>query len=195
MLMPEFRVANRALPVPLGQSEEDLAKRVLEYFNSNNMVIPFTASGRLTSRGLCICFDARCAQARDAGDVMSAARLGAGPWHLAMLSAGLLAMEIAVGDHDRSPCYAARTLAVDQRHVARAYELLSFLHESRAQWQLSKQVALTANHEERRFVQEATRRAAAAAPAGVHLPASQFDAWVHSRIEAVVAGQPPQGAV
>ena len=77
-----------------------LAERVLNYFSVAHTEIPWTEDALLGHKGICTCFNAECAVRRDEGDVEEAARLGAAPWHLAMLSSALLVLEIPVGEHD-----------------------------------------------------------------------------------------------
>ena len=177
VLMPEIRVANRNVPVPEGQSEKALAARVMAYFDQSHESVPFTASGALTLRGLSTCFDAQCATRRDAGNVMEAARLGAGPWHLAMLSAGLLLMEIAVGEYDGTPELADGNLAIDQHHVVRAYELLQILHGIRAAWHSADSSRDAAVSSRRVSQAEIARNAAAATQPGMPLNVEEYGLW------------------
>ena len=131
----EFRGPNRAVDLAAGHDEVSVATRVLDYFSDPHMTVPFSGAGRLTFQGLCTCFTVQCALSRDSGDVMGAARLGVGPWHLAMLSASLLVLEIGVGCCDHAPeLVASKLLCIESHHVARAYELLGLLQRQRACW-------------------------------------------------------------
>ena len=127
-LTPEFRVANREVdPLP-GMDLTSIADRVIAYFSTSHMDIPWTACAKRLFRGFCAVFDANTAVARGEGDVAKAARLGAAPWHLSNLSAALLIFEIGMGEHSGSERYRDKSLQVSESHVTRAYKLLSFLH-------------------------------------------------------------------
>lgn len=177
VLQPYFRVANRALDVPPGQNVNELADRLLRYFSNSHMEIPLTESARLALTGLGTCFNAQCALARDRGDVLQAARLGIAPWHLAMLSAGLLLTEIAVGDYTGTLALESRQLHVEQHHVIRAFDLLTVLHQMRDEWSVSIRRDAVRQAEENAAVEEATRRAAAAGPPGGARKPEGFAAW------------------
>ena len=64
----------------------------------------------------------------------SRSRRHAGPWHLAMSSAGLLLLEIGFGIDDRSEEMKAKALCVEEDHVLRAYELLVLFLGVREIW-------------------------------------------------------------
>ena len=181
--VPEIRVANRSIDIPRGQKEEDLARRVLDYFATPNMEVPLTGSAALTLSGLCTCFNAQCAVARDCGDVMKAARLGAASWHLAMLSCGVLLMELAVGDFEGCLALRERRLAIEQHHVVRAYDLMMVLQAVRDAWCTPSRREAKISSQEKSDLEEATRRAAAAAPSGLPLGGRGFGAWAPTQVE------------
>ena len=124
----EFRVANRNIPIPESGTLEALASRVLEYFEEPNMKIPMTDAARNLYNGFLACFNAQVALARSTGQMSKAARLGTGPWHLAILSASKLVFEIAEGKHREKPEFARRTLPVEEHHVMRGYDQVLFSH-------------------------------------------------------------------
>ena len=76
----------------------------------------------------------KCAQDRDGGDVTGAARMGAAPWQLAMLSAGLLLLEIGVGEFGDDDL-ATKSFKIEEDHVVRAYELFKLINGQRQAWQ------------------------------------------------------------
>ena len=129
----EFRTSNRDVPELL--SEGAMANAVMTYFEQPHQEIKLSAAARLCFEGLCATFSVACAQRRDGGDVPGAARWGAAPWHLAMLSGSLLVMEIGLGMVRQDPKFEERALEVEEHHVLRAYELLSLLLAQRACWQ------------------------------------------------------------
>jgi len=133
-LLAEFRVPNRDVPIPLEQQEDAVARRVLEYFSEPHVGLEFTQTGRLTFQGLTTAFTVQCAAARDANEVMRAAMLGACPWHLAMLAAGLLLLELGFGECDGSEAARNKSLRIDESHVVRAYDLLGVLLAQREMW-------------------------------------------------------------
>ena len=93
---------------------------MLEYFKDSHKVVSWKDATRLSFKGFQTVFDAQCA-ARDCNELL-AARLGASPWHLAMLVC-LVVLEIAVGDAKLEDGIAC----VEERHVLRAYDALSRL--------------------------------------------------------------------
>ena len=129
----EFRTPNRSVSLPQGQSEAAMAEWVLAAFAAPHTVVPFSEEGRSTYQGLATGFTVRCAAARDSGDVIGAARLGMGPWQLAMLAAGLLVLEIGLGEHEAAG--AGQRVCIEQHHVVRAYTLLRLLMKQRQCWQ------------------------------------------------------------
>ena len=131
----EYRIANRNVPIPEGMTMKKLAERVLNYFSVAHTEIPWTEDALLAHKGICTCFNAECAVRRDEGDVEEAARLGAAPWHLAMLSSALLVLEIAVGEHDDTDDFLKRALAVQEAHVVRGFDLIRLCHAVRRAWQ------------------------------------------------------------
>ncbi|CAK0813141.1 unnamed protein product [Prorocentrum cordatum] len=131
----DYRVANRAVPIPEDMTMKRRAERVLEYFSAPHAVIPWTEDALLAHKGLCVCFNAECAVRRDDGDVEEAARLGAAPWHLAVLSSALLVLEIAVGEHDGTADFRSRCLRVQEAHVVRGFDLIRLCHDVRKAWQ------------------------------------------------------------
>ena len=126
---------NRDVPVEEDTQEDAVARRVLQYFAEAHTELEFSAQGKLTFQGMCAAFTVQCGMARDAAQVPRAAMLGAGPWHLAMLSAGLLVLEIGFGQHDDSAELRGRKLQIQEDHVARAYDLLCLLLAQRELWQ------------------------------------------------------------
>ncbi|CAK0807357.1 unnamed protein product [Prorocentrum cordatum] len=146
--VPKIRAANRDAPIPADQELRSLAKRVLEYFREPHTEVPWKPAAHLTFKRSQAVFDAQAAKARDsdaAGAVGEAARLGAAPWHLGMLTVALLVLEIAVEVVDAPAAAggaaAAAGGAVDallpqalaQRHVevshcARAHDPLRLFH-------------------------------------------------------------------
>jgi hypothetical protein len=136
--VPELRCANRDIPIPKNEELQDLASRVLKYFESPHKNVAWTKEARLTFKGFQTVFDAQCAVARDreVGDyadaVGEAARFGASPWLLAMFACALFVLEIAV-DSEQPPNAAERMIQVS--HVVRAYDLLCLLNDIRAAWE------------------------------------------------------------
>jgi hypothetical protein len=134
-LVAEYRIANRAVPICPQKTLSRLAQRVLTYFERPHQEVPWSAGALLAHKGFSSCFNARCAVERDTGDAAEAARLGAAPWHLAMLGTALLLLELAVGEHDGTDAMRDHALAVQESHVLRAFDLLDLLLQMRRQWQ------------------------------------------------------------
>lgn len=95
-LVPEFRIPNRDIPISPEDSLDAAAQRVLDAFEIAGLILEFTPQGRLAFEGFRTAFTTKCAATRNAAQAMAAARLGIGPWHLAMLSAGLFARILIV---------------------------------------------------------------------------------------------------
>jgi hypothetical protein len=170
--VPEFRVPNRDLPLPEQWRENVVVQRLTTYFDKPHMQIPMSAAAQLTLQGLSTAFTVQCSIARDAADVMRAAMLGAGPWHMAMLAAGLLLLEIGFGDYDNDPAYASKTVDIKEGHVVRAFDLFVSLLEQRRVWQegpAAQPAGIPRDAEEQaRAASEAQRqRAVANRPVGV----------------------------
>jgi hypothetical protein len=170
---PELRVPNRDVPIPEGKNYHDMTKKVLQYFDKANTTIPFSETARLTFKGLSVCFNAKCATARNNGEEVLAARLGTAPWHLAMLATGLFLLELAVGEYDVSPKMADRSLEVDAAHVVRAFDLLGIVHEQERRFEKGIEAVWDAGDAGRR-----ERLDMMAAVSTELLPFSQCPTWV-----------------
>ena len=94
----ELRAANRDVPIPDGCSLKSMAVRVLDYFKAPHQKMQWTVDAKLAFKGFQMVFDCQGAKFRDEGRVSVAARYGAGPWHLGILSVALVVCEIALGD-------------------------------------------------------------------------------------------------
>jgi hypothetical protein len=125
-MVPEFRSANRDVPITEGLDLKSMAKRVLQYFRESHKEVPWALDARLTFTGFQTVLDAQCAVARDQGNESLAARLGAGPWHLGMLSVALLVLEIAVDEEGVKNGHGVAV--VEATHVVRAWEVLNVFH-------------------------------------------------------------------
>lgn len=179
----EYRIANRDVPLLPGQDLATMAKKVLEYFAEHHTEIGWSGAARLAYQGLCTVYNANCAVARDSGSVTEAARLGAGPWHLAMLAGALVVFEIAVGVYDGTEQKAARTVKVEEEHVSRAYAWLQVLHALRREW--SSQPADADALATQQALDAATRAAQASMHAGASLP--EFGEWCPTQTQAAAA--------
>ena len=122
-LQPETRAANWDVPIPEDMDLQSLVTRVLEYFKDSHEVVSWKDAARLSFKGFQTVFDAQCA-ARDDCNERLEARLGASPWHLAMLAVGLVVLEIAVSDAKLEHGIAC----AEERHVLRAYDALLIFH-------------------------------------------------------------------
>ena len=132
---PQLRVANRDIPIPEGEDLDAMTQRVVSYFEQPHVVVEMTQDARLAHKGFCLVFDSNCAVARDDGRIIDAARLGAAPWHLAMLSASLLVIELAAGEFQGHAGLAQRELRIEEHHVVRAFNLLVLVHKIGDCWQ------------------------------------------------------------
>ena len=159
-LTPQMRVANRDLELEAGMDIKAMAQRVLEHFKVAHKKLPWNSQARLAFKGFQAAFDARCAVARDAGQEETAACLGASPWHIAMLAAALLVLEIAVGALDAA---AVQEPEVEVSHVVRAVELLDVFHGIRAIFEGHDLAAEEARQTQERLRVDAARRAAGTA--------------------------------
>lgn len=138
--IPEFRVANRDIPIQESEEVEAIARKVLEYFSSKNQTIPLEEDARALFKGFSACFEAQVAVARANGNMAVAAQCGTGPWHTLMLSGCLLCFEIGIGHYDNSTDpvvqeqFRTRTLPVRQHHIVRAYHLVQLFHKLAKTW-------------------------------------------------------------
>lgn len=95
--VPEFAVANRAsLPCP---DIKQWTSRIMKYFSAPRMVLQFSDLGKSHFLAYCACFGAEQAALRESAENQAEApRKGTGPWHLAVLSAAQLVMDIGVDE-------------------------------------------------------------------------------------------------
>ena len=105
LYQPEHLISNRDVPIAELQMIPAMAKRVLQYFSKGHMEVPWAPDALLAHTGFGTIFNACCALCRDQGGANEAARLGAAPWHLAMLSTGLLVMELGAGVYDGTDAF------------------------------------------------------------------------------------------
>ena len=131
--MPDCLVRNRNVLFRARCLEDAIAGRVLDNFSEPHMAIEFTQSGRLTFQVLVTAFIFQRATARDSADVTRAAMLGACPWHLAMLAAGLILVGFGFGEHCGSQPSRDKVLRIAECLVVLACDLLFVLL---AQWQI-----------------------------------------------------------
>ena len=106
---------------------EDLAVRVLKYFEVAHMELSFEPDAKAVFLAYAACFNSQASVLRDACD-LGAARQGIGPYHLAILSASHVVWDIAVGQVDPVE-EEQKVVRIEKRHVLRAYDCLKLIHE------------------------------------------------------------------
>lgn len=80
-----------------------MAEKVAEYFVEPHMILEFTEAGKKHFLGFTACFSSEQTVLRDSDSRSSEApRKGLAPWHLAIMSAGQLIMELAFGEAGRA---------------------------------------------------------------------------------------------
>ena len=110
--MPEWRVANRSFTVPPEFALGPAVKRVTDYFASPHMTLEFSDGLNVQSH-----------VAREKGDTMSGARMGAAPWQIGVLSGCLLVYEIFAGAYPAEQLE-GRSLRITADHLKRAFALM-----------------------------------------------------------------------
>ena len=172
-LLPEFRVANRHISVPPGENTVDMADRVLAYFSALNMDITWSARAVTLFQGFSAVFHANTAAVRTGNMASHAARLGAAPWHLSVLSTALFIFEIGEGQHDGTDALKKKELEVQESHVVRAFKLLTFIHGISKCWARPCGGQQSEAHVSQHSLAAAAARLSAPDASGI-LPKSQF---------------------
>eukprot|EP00435_Cladocopium_sp_Y103_P004245 s2104_g1.t1 len=124
---PEFRVANRHVPIPEDEDVGAMAKRVLSKFETPFQVLRFSDEGSRLFTAFQAGFNTQAAVLRDSED--GSARQGTAAWHLAVLSASMLVLDIGLGVRGQ-----AASLEVGADHVCRAFNQLKLSHDVVGLW-------------------------------------------------------------
>ncbi|CAK9033567.1 unnamed protein product [Durusdinium trenchii] len=93
----EWRVANRAFPVPPEFQLEAAVLRVTEYFSVPHMKLDLTPEAQQMHMSYQGGLNVQSHMARERADPVGGARLGAAPWHIGVLAGLLLVYEIFSG--------------------------------------------------------------------------------------------------
>ena len=104
-----------------------MAKRVLSKFETPFQVLRFSDEGSRLFTAFQAGFNTQAAVLRDSED--GSARQGTAAWHLAVLSASMLVLDISLGVRGQ-----AASLEVGTDHVCRAFNQLKLSHDVVGLW-------------------------------------------------------------
>ncbi|CAL1166838.1 unnamed protein product [Cladocopium goreaui] len=127
--MPEWRVANRSFTVPPEFALGSAVKRVTDYFASPHMNLEFSEDAAQWHTSYQGGLNVQSHVAREKGDTMSGARMGAAPWQIGVLSGCLLVYEIFAGVYSAEQLE-ARSLRITADHLKRAFALMKIAGSS-----------------------------------------------------------------
>jgi hypothetical protein len=127
--MPEWRVANRSFTVPPEFALGPAVKRVTDYFASPHMNLEFSEDAAQWHTSYQGGLNVQSHVAREKGDTMSGARMGAAPWQIGVLSGCLLVYEIFAGVYSAEQLE-ARSLRITADHLKRAFALMKIAGSS-----------------------------------------------------------------
>lgn len=119
----EWRVANRAFPVPPEFQLEAAVLRVTEYFSVPHMKLDLTPEAQQMHMSYQGGLNVQSHMARERADPVGGARLGAAPWHIGVLAGLLLVYEIFSGVYSADRLQ-QKDLQVTPDHLRRAFALV-----------------------------------------------------------------------
>jgi len=115
------------VPIPEDEDVGAMAKRVLSKFETPFQVLRFSDEGSRLFTAFQAGFNTQAAVLRDSED--GSARQGTAAWHLAVLSASMLVLDIGLGVRGQ-----AASLEVGADHVCRAFNQLKLSHDVVGLW-------------------------------------------------------------